>query len=113
MAKRKTTEERNKELAKDGFKLRHYGLKLRMEPNEAQKKVIYQTTGNARFTFNFYLSEKMEVYKLTKETLKYGEFKAAFNGLKEHPYFSWLKKSDKFALECAMEQVDDAFDRFF
>jgi putative transposase len=55
----------------------------------------------------------MEVYKLTKETLKYGEFKAAFNGLKEHPYFSWLKKSDKFALECAMEQVDDAFDRFF
>jgi putative transposase len=56
MAKRKTTEERNKELAKDGFKLRHYGLKLRMEPNEAQKKVIYQTIGNARFTFNFYLS---------------------------------------------------------
>jgi hypothetical protein len=40
MAKRKTTEERNKELAKDGFKLRHYGLKLRMEPNESRKLFI-------------------------------------------------------------------------
>jgi putative transposase len=33
--------------------------------------------------------------------------------LKDHPNFDWLKKSDKFALECAMEEVEDAFGRFF
>jgi putative transposase len=110
---RKTTKQRNEELAKEGRKLRHYGLKLRMEPNKIQTQQIHQTTGNARFTHNFYLSEKKEVYQLTNETLTYGEFKKAFNNLKDHPYFNWLQLSDKFALECAMEEVEDAFDRFF
>lgn len=110
---RKTTKQRNEELAKGGKKLRHYGLKLRLEPSAKQRQAIHQNIGNARFTFNFYLSERLEVYRLTKQTLTYGEFKKAFNGLKDHPYFSWLAKSDKFALECAMEQVDDAFNRFF
>jgi len=109
----KSTKQRNEELAKDGKQLRHYGLKLRMEPNEKQKNQIHQTIGNARFTYNFYLSEKIEVYQLTGEPLRYGEFKKAFNQLKDHPYFEWLKISDKYALETAMEQVDDAFDRFF
>lgn len=110
---RKTTKQRNEELAKEGKQLRHYGLKLRMEPRRSQREQIHQTIGNARFTHNFYLSEKKEVYQLTEETLTYGEFKKAFNNLKDHPYFDWLKKSDKFALECAMEEVEDAFDRFF
>ncbi|WP_053366682.1 RNA-guided endonuclease TnpB family protein [Bacillus sp. FJAT-27245] len=110
---RKTTKQRNEELAPDGKQLRHYGLKLRMDPNPKQQKQIHQTFGNARFTYNFYLSEKKEVYRLTGETLTYGEFKKAFNQLKDHPYYSWLKASDKFALETAMEQVDDAFKRFF
>ncbi|WP_059173567.1 RNA-guided endonuclease TnpB family protein [Bacillus sp. FJAT-27445] len=110
---RKTTKQRNEELAPDGKQLCHYGLKLRMEPNSKQEKQIHQTIGNARFTYNFYLSEKKEVYQLTGETLTYGEFKKAFNHLKDHPYYSWLKASDKFALETAMEQVDDAFERFF
>jgi putative transposase len=42
-----------------------------------------------------------------------GDFKKSFNGLKEHPLFNWLKKADKFALETAMESVEDAFQRFF
>lgn len=110
---RKTTKQRNEELAKEGNQLRHYGLKLRMEPNKIQRQQVHQTIGNARFTHNFYLSEKREVYQMTSEILTYGEFKKAFNNLKDHPYFDWLKKSDKFALECAMEEVEDAFDRFF
>jgi putative transposase len=110
---RKSTKQRNEELAKEGKQLRHYGLQLRMEPKKKQREQIQQTVGNARFTHNFYLSEKKEVYQLTGETLTYGEFKKAFNNLKDHPYFSWLQKSDKFALECAMEEVEDAFNRFF
>jgi putative transposase len=110
---RKTTKQRNEELAKEGKILRHYGLKLRMKPSRLQTQQIHQTIGNSRFTHNFYLSEKKEVYQLTGESLTYGEFKKAFNNLKDHPYFNWLQKSDKFALECAMEEVEDAFIRFF
>ena len=96
-----------------GLQLRHYGLQFRMLPTSDQLQQIKQFIGNARFVFNFYLREKQEVYHNTKETLYYGEFKKAFNGLKDHPCFSWLKLSDKFSLECALEQVDDAFERFF
>ena len=101
---------RNEQLAKENKKLRHYGMKLRAIPTLKQHEFILQSVGCARFTFNFYLNEKQEVYHETGETLSYGEFKKAFNGLKDHPEFKWLKTPDKFALECAMEQVDDAFD---
>lgn len=110
---RKSTKEKNKELAKQGKILRHFGLKLRIEPNEKQREQIHQTVGCSRFTFNFYLGERKEVYQLTKETLSGGEFKKSFNVLKDHPMFIWLKKADKFALETAIESVEDAFKRFF
>ena len=110
---RKTVKQRNKELAKDGLQLHHYGLKMRAIATPEQLEKMYQFAGCARFTYNFYLNEKQEVYRKTGETLKYGEFKKAFNGLKDHPEFLWLKQTDKFVLECGMEQVEDAFDRFF
>src|SRR3954451_10365413 len=106
-------EQRNAQLAKENKKLQHYGMKLRAITTPKQHEFILQSVGCARFTFNFYLNEKQEVYHETAETLSYSEFKRAFNGLKDHPEFKWLKTPDKFALECAMEQVDDAFDRFF
>lgn len=113
MAKRKTTKEKNEELALKGLQLRHYGLKLRMVPSNNQKDKIHSFCGSSRFTYNFYLGERMEVYKDTGETLKGGEFKKSFNVFKEHPLFNWLKDADKFALEAAIEAVEDAFDRFF
>lgn len=111
--KRKTIKQRNEELAKENKKIRNYGLKFRAFSTPKQHEQIIQTIGCARFTFNFFLGERQEVYHETKETLRSGEFKQSFNALKDHPMFNWLKKVDKFALECALEQVDDAFDRFF
>ena len=108
-----TVKKRNEELAKENKMLRHYGIKVRAIMTPKQLKQVMQTIGSARFAFNFFLSEKKEVYQLTQETLSSNEFKKAFNGLKEHPMFSWLKKADKFALESALEAVDDAFNRFF
>ena len=87
-------------------------MKLRAIPTPKQHEFILQSVGCARFTFNFYLNEKQEVYHETGETLSYSEFKRAFNGLKDHPEFKWLKIPDKFALECAMKQVDDDFTGF-
>ena len=108
-----SVKKRNAQLAKENKKLRHYGMKLRAITTPKQHQFILQSVGCARFTFNFYLNEKQEVYREKGETLGYQEFKKSFNGLKDHPEFKWLKIPDKFALECAMEQVDDAFDRFF
>jgi putative transposase len=108
-----SVKKRNAQLAKENKKLRHYGMKLRAITTLKQHQFILQSVGCARFTFNNYLNKKQEVYRETGETLSYQEFKRAFNKIKNHPEFKWLKIPDKFALECAMEQVDDAFDRFF
>jgi len=110
---RTTVKKRNEELAKENKVLRHYGIKLRAYPTPTQEEKIAKTMGCARFAFNFYLHEKQEVYQLTRETLDYYTFRKAFNGLKQHPAFNWLKEVDKFSLESALEQVDDAYDRFF
>jgi putative transposase len=40
-------------LAKDGLKLCHFRLKLRMKPTEKQKEQSHQTIGNALFTYTF------------------------------------------------------------
>ncbi|MEJ1517196.1 RNA-guided endonuclease TnpB family protein [Bacillus cereus] len=109
----KKVKQRNEELAKENKVLRHFGLVLRAFPTPLQAEQIAKSIGCARFSYNFYLKEKIEVYQLTKETLSYGAFKKSFTPLKKHSQFSWLKEVDKFALECGMEQVDDAFDRFF
>ena len=69
---------RNEQLARENKKLRHYGMKLRAITTPKQHQFILQSVGCARFTFNFYLDEKKEVYHETGETLSYNEFKKCF-----------------------------------
>ena len=107
------TAKRNKELEKGEKQLRHYGVRLRAKPTSEQVKLIEKSIGCARFAYNMYLSQKIEYYQQTRKTLSYGVFKKNFNQLKKIETHAWLKEPDKFALECGMEQVDDAYARFF
>lgn len=116
MAKKKTVEERNKELAKEGKKLKLYALKYRMVAKDLTDKQISQmnqTIGSARFAHNYYLHEKKEFYKAIGETLNYFEFKKSFNQMKQEESYQWLKTPDKFALENAMMDVNTAYKNFF
>ncbi|WP_438311266.1 RNA-guided endonuclease TnpB family protein [Sporosarcina sp. FA9] len=113
MVRRKTVVERNKELEKEGKKLRFYGMKIRAITTPAQHQLIVKSIGCARFAYNAYLSEKQKTYKETKKAISYSAFKKDFVVLKKNPAYEWLAEPDKFALECAMEQVDDAYGRFF
>ena len=111
--KRKSVKEKNKELAAEGKKLKLYGLKLRAFPTSYQESQMKQFAGANRFAYNFYLAERKEVYENTGETLTGARFKQSFNVLKEHELFKWMKDMDKFALETGIEQVEEAFKRFF
>ncbi|WP_438315789.1 RNA-guided endonuclease TnpB family protein [Sporosarcina sp. FA9] len=113
MVRRKTVVERNKELEKEGKKLLFYGMKIRAITTPAQYQLIVKSIGCARFAYNAYLAEKQKTYKETKKAISYSAFKKDFVVLKKNPAYEWLSEPDKFALECAMEQVDDAYDRFF
>lgn len=110
---RKTTKQKNKELEKQGLKLRHFGMRFEAKPNEKQQQVMHQTFGNARFVRNMFLNEKNQQYKYDKTNLTSAAFKKFLNQLKKCESLKWLCSSDKFALETAIESVDDAFNRFF
>ena len=113
MAKAKTIEERNKELAPKSLKLKLYGLKLLIEPDEAKKVQINQTIGCTRFMYNYYLNERQTLYKTKKQSLSYFGFKENLKNLKADPTYAWLKLVDKFALENAIMDVDAAYKNFF
>jgi putative transposase len=113
MARRKTVKERNKELEKEEKKLRFYGIRVRAITTPEQHTLILKSIGCARFAYNAYLAEKQKTYKETKKSISYSTFKKGFVALKKDPAYAWLAEPDKFALECGMEQMDDAYDRFF
>ena len=114
MAKRKTIKERNAELKPLGKQLKHYGLVLRAYLNEKQINQACHTFGCSRLIYNMYLNERQLWYKDTKETLSVDKFKkVVLNPIKDVEEYSFLKNVDKFSLEVACENVNDAYDRFF
>lgn len=44
--------------------------KLRIYPNKKQSELIDKTIGSSRFIYNYFLNERVEVYKNTKEKVK-------------------------------------------
>ena len=110
--KRLSTKQKNELLKAEGKQLRHFGVKLELQPTDQQKLQIQQTIGCARLIYNTYLDNRNKHYETFKKTLSVSEFKKHYlTPLKNEKTF--LKSVDKFALEVACESVEDAFKRFF
>ena len=105
-------EEKNKALAPYNKCIRCYGLRLELLPTEKQMSDINQQIGNARFIGNHYLQTRIDVYEKERKSLGVEEYKKNYLASlkKELPF---LKKSDKFALEEAIKNVDAAYKNFF
>ena len=114
MAKKKTVKERNEELRPLGKQLKHYGLVLRLYPTKEQINLISCTFGSVRLMYNIYLNERQMYYRGTGKTLSVSRFKTdIMNPAKTLEENLFLKNVDKFALEIACENVEDASNRFF
>lgn len=106
------TEAKNKALEPYNCIVHDYGITLELLPDEAQIQALAQQIGNARFVHNHYLSDRKDYYKATKKILSVNEYKAKYlPQLKKE--FPFLQKSDKFALEAALEHVDGGYKNFF
>lgn len=106
------TEAKNKALEPYGCMVHDYGIVLEIIPDDTQKQSLAQQIGNARFVRNRYLADRIEYYEKNKKTLPVSDYKSDWlpDLKKEYPF---LKLSDKFALESAIEHVDDAYKNFF
>ena len=108
----KITEDKNKALEPFNKQVWDYGLVLYLLPDNDKREKINQQIGNARFVANNYLDEREKLYKEKKEFLSVATYKKEYlPKLKEENEF--LLKSDKFALENAIENIDDAFNKFY
>ena len=87
--------------------------KFRIYPTKEQQILIAKTIGCSRFVFNHFLSEWNKVYKDTGKGLNYGTCSAGLHALKKDPATAWLKEVDSVALQSAVRNLSDAYDRFF
>ena len=108
----KITEDKNKLLELYGKIIFNYGVVLQLLPTEEQISSFNQQIGNARFVRNNYLSERINLYNSSKQTLCPSDYRKNYlPKLKSENVF--LNLSDKFALESAIEHVDTAYKKFF
>ena len=85
--------------------------KFRMYPNKKQQELINKTFGCCRFVYNKYLAKRIDVYKSDKETFTYKQCSSDLTNLKKE--LNWLKEPDKFSLQNALKDLDNAYKKFF
>ena len=76
--------------------------KFRLYPNTEQQEYFAKTFGSTRFIYNRMLNDKIEHYKLTKQTLNNtpAQYKKEY---------TWLKEVDSLALANAQLNLDKAY----
>ena len=80
-------------------------------PTSEQETLLQKTFGCTRYVYNYYLNKRMTAYQTDKTTLNYYACSADLTHLKKEK--DWLREPDKFALQSALRNLDDAYQRFF
>lgn len=106
-------------------------IKLRIYPNAKQKELINKNIGCARFMYNFCLNkqrEKDKMWYIVNEMVQQGYFSEnnykgeKFNvndmdkwntALKKDKNYKWLKKADKYALQNAIKDLGEAYQKVY
>lgn len=85
--------------------------KFRIYPNKKQKEILAKTFGCCRFVYNYYLANKIALYKTSNTTLTYNQCCSDLTQLKKK--LIWLKDVDKFSLQNSLKDLDNAYQKFF
>lgn len=88
------------------------GYKYRMYPNKQQEEQIQKTFGCKRFVYNQCLAYKQDKYKNENLIISKFDLNNWKNNVLKKEY-SWLKEVDKWALDNAVVDLDNAYQHFF
>lgn len=85
--------------------------KYRIYPNKQQEELIQKTFGCVRFVYNHFLFDRITAYKENGESRSCFQQIKMLTDLKNE--YEWLKEPDKNALQCALRNLDTAYQNFF
>ena len=113
MAK-KSTKQKKKELNAKGKDVSLYGLVFKTIYTEKQRELINKSCGCAFLVANLYKDWKDKYYEQYKKSISANEFKFFLaNIIKPSEEYKFLNEVDKFALETAVENMDNGYKNFF
>lgn len=87
------------------------GYTTELDLNNVQKTACLQHAGAARFSYNWGLSRKKEVYEKTGKTISAMELHKELNALKQTT-LPWMYTVSKAAPQEALRDLDKAFANF-
>lgn len=85
--------------------------KYRIYPSKKQKELIQKTFGCTRFVYNYFLDLRIKKYNEENELFNNTKCCRELTNLKKT--LVWLKEPDKFALQNAIRDLDNAYQNFF
>jgi putative transposase len=91
--------------------LYHKAFSYRIYPTKEQENLLRKTFGSCRFVFNRFLAQWNQAFTETNKGLSYNTCATQLPALKQE--FEWLKEVDSIALQSAIRNLADSFDRFF
>ena len=114
MAKVLSFKEKNELLKPYGKQLIAFGVKVQVDFTKEQETLVHKTFGCTRLIYNEYLGARKDFYKENGKSLSPNTYKKeVINPSKKTKEREFLKEVDKNALENALANVKDAYDRFF
>ncbi|MDQ6421706.1 IS200/IS605 family element RNA-guided endonuclease TnpB [Paenibacillus sp. LHD-117] len=90
--------------------LQHKAFKFRIYPNHEQAVQLRKTLGCCRFVFNHLLAKWNHTYQDTGKGLSYSTCASQLPAMKRE--WTWLKEVDSIALQSAVRNLADGFQRF-
>lgn len=85
--------------------------KFRIYPDEKQTELIEKTFGCARFIYNYFLEQRIQLYEEKGQFINYTEQQNQLPMMKkEH---EWLKEVDSTSLQMTLRNLDKAFKNFY
>ena len=88
-------------------------VKVQIYPKESDKILLAKHFGVRRFIFNKFLEIRQKEYNENKKTLGWMSCCYMVAEMKKEDEFSWLREVNSQSIQCATQDLDSAYDRFF
>ena len=88
-------------------------LKVRLEPNNVQNSLMFQSAGTARWAYNWALARQEENYKNGGKFIQDGDLRKELTILKKTEELIWLNNYSNNITKQAIKDACEAYKKFF